>query len=459
MVQNNDFDTIVAQATPRGFGGIGIVRVSGPLVPDIAKALLKKCPAQKQAEYLNFIDQDNEVVDQGIALYFKAPHSFTGEDVLELQGHGGPMVIQRVVREVMRLGARHARAGEFSERAFLNNKIDLLQAEAILELIHATSETAAKSAIRSLQGEFSTAIQSLVDGLIQLRMQVEAEIDFPEEDIQEQTDAKMISVLNDLKLELESILRKAKTGSLLSEGAKIVILGRPNAGKSSLLNALSGVDAAIVTEIPGTTRDLLRETICLDGLLLHLVDTAGLRQSEDAVEQEGIKRAVNEMSCADHIILMVDATINQEKDLKLLFPEWMDQLPKDTPITVLYNKIDTLNIKPRVEKSELDLNLTQVWISVKTRAGLDLLSEHLKTSFQFYIGEEGVFAARSRHTNALETAVVHLDVAKQQLKVGKSLELMAEELRLSQKQLDEITGKFSSDDLLGKIFSEFCIGK
>lgn len=456
MVQNNDFDTIVAQATPPGYGGIGIVRVSGPAVPNIAKTLLKKIPVPKQAEYLGFYNPQGEILDQGIALYFKNPHSFTGEDVLELQGHGGPLVVQSLVQTAVQLGARLARPGEFSERAFLNNKIDLVQAEAILDLIHANSEQAAKSAIRSLQGEFSDAIHSLVELLIHLRMHVEAQIDFPDEEIEGHAENKMLSTIALLNEGIDKILKNAKTGALLAEGAKVVILGRPNAGKSSLLNALSGYEAAIVTDIPGTTRDLLREKICLDGLLLHLVDTAGLHSTEDIVEQKGIKRATEELIKADHLILVVDATTSKETDPKILFPEWVSIFPEKIPITVLYNKVDILKHEARLIQHE---TYTLIYVSMKTKQGLSLLTEHLKSSFKFSMGTEGTFAARTRHVKALEEAKKHLDQAQKQLENHRAYELMAEELRFCQIHLDEITGKFSSDDLLGKIFSEFCIGK
>lgn len=456
MVQNNDSETIVAQATPAGFGGIGIVRVSGPAVVTIAKALLSKIPYPKQAEYLRFCDRNGQAIDEGIALYFKAPHSFTGEDVLELQGHGGPIVMQCLMREILALGARMARPGEFSERAFLNNKLDLVQAEAILDLIHANSEQAARSAVRSLQGEFSNEIYILLEEFIQLRMHVEAQIDFPDEEITTHAHNKMQALISVLDERIAKILKKAKTGALMSEGANVLILGRPNAGKSSLLNVLSGYEAAIVTDIPGTTRDLLKEKINLDGLLLHLVDTAGLRESTDIVEQEGIKRAIGELKKADHLLLVVDALNTTETDPKVLFPEWTALMKTEIPITVLYNKIDVLNVLPKIEKKS---NYTLIYASMKTKAGIDLLRDHLKNCFQFSLGLEGTFAARTRHVKALEACKLNLMLARQHLENEGVYELMAEELRLGQKHLDDVTGKFTSDDLLGKIFSEFCIGK
>lgn len=456
MVQNDDVDTIVAQATPAGYGGIGIVRVSGPKVSHIAEAVLKKSPTPKRAEYFTFVNRQGESLDEGIALYFKAPHSFTGEDVLELQGHGGPVVIQSILREIVSLGARLARPGEFSERAFLNNKIDLLQAEAISDLIHASSEQAARSALRSLQGEFSSEIESFLEELISLRMHVEARIDFPEEEIEELANQNLLSMLNHLTDRLQEIFKKAKTGVLISEGARVVILGRPNAGKSSLLNILAGYDAAIVTDIPGTTRDLLKEKINLDGLLLHLVDTAGLRSSDDVVEQEGIRRAIAELEKADHILLVVDGTSTKETNPYHLFPEWKSYFKENIPITVVYNKIDILDLSPSLKTNA---GYTTLSLSVKTGAGMDMFLNHLKSSFQFSSQEEGTVVARTRHLEALKHVSNHLISAKKELEDKQSYELMAEELRLAQQYLGEITGKFTCDDLLGKIFSEFCIGK
>lgn len=456
MVQNEECDTIVAQATPPGYGGIGIVRVSGPKVPVIAEGILKRLPSPNRAEPKAFVNQNQEILDKGIALYFKAPYSFTGEDVLELQGHGGPVVVQSIVQEILSLGARLANPGEFSERAFLNNKIDLLQAEAISDLIHATSKQAARSAIRSLHGEFSSVIHSFLEALITLRMHVEARIDFPEEEIESLAYQKLLKMLEDLLQRLAQIFKTAKTGVLMSEGARVVILGRPNAGKSSLLNVLAGYDAAIVTDIPGTTRDVLKEKINLEGLLLHFIDTAGLRNSEDIVEQEGIRRALKELEKADHIILVVDATSTTEKDPSQLFPEWHSHFRENIPITVIYNKIDLLEQCPSIESLN---GCTLVSLSAKTKKGFDILLKHLKSSFQFLPQEEGTYIARTRHLEALKGVEQHLVAAKQELERSQLFELMAEELRLAQKYLDEITGKFTTDDLLGKIFSEFCIGK
>lgn len=471
MVQNNELDTIVAMATPPGYGGVGVVRVSGSLAASIAEKILHKCPPSHQAKVSRFLNQQNEVIDEGIALFFKGPNSFTGEDVLELQGHGGPVVIQMLIREITTLGARLARPGEFSERAFLNNKMDLVQAEAVSDLIHASSEQAAKSALKSLSGKFSSTIQNLVEELILLRMQVEASIDFPDEELELAALQKLEIMLNLLRSRLDQVFKEARVGALLSEGAKIVILGPPNAGKSSLLNALTGVEAAIVTDIPGTTRDLLKEKIKLDGLLLELVDTAGLRESFDIVEQQGIKRALEEIKKADHIVFVLDAS--QQKNLQSLtlnlnqlFPEWIDQIPKNITKTILYNKIDLLPLQEQAEsnifenlKAQENGELCFCYVSAKTGQGLDAFREHLKKVFGFNLEGEGTFTARTRHLEALKACKVALEKAGQQLIGQGALELMAEELKEAQKCLDEITGKFSSDDLLGRIFSQFCIGK
>ncbi len=455
MVQN-EVDTIVAEATPRGRGGVGVVRVSGPKTTAIAEKLLGRVPIVREAEHRLFLDKNSEGIDRGIALFFKAPHSFTGEDVLELQGHGGPVIMELLVQAAIDAGARLAEPGEFSLRAYLNNKIDLCQAEAIADLINATSKEAAKSALRSLQGVFSEAIQMFVEKLIKLRMHVEAVIDFPEEEIDFLQDERIHTTLKTLKAELEIIQQKAFQGSLMSDGARVVIIGRPNAGKSSLLNALSGIDAAIVTDIPGTTRDILREQIVIDGLLVQLVDTAGLRINADVVEKEGITRALKEVTLADHIVFVVDGTTTTETHPHLLFSEWLTSFPQNVSTTVLVNKIDKLNVEPSiVQKSDH----TVVHLSVKTGDGLALFKEHLKKSVGFMQLSEGNFIARRRHLEALSEAMQHLVEGEKQLQAFKAGELLAEELRLAQVALDRITGKFSSDDLLGKIFSEFCIGK
>jgi tRNA modification GTPase len=455
MVQN-DADTIVAEATPRGRGGVGVVRISGPKTTEIAQKILGRLLPVNEAKHLLFLDKNSEGIDRGIALLFKAPHSFTGEDVLELQGHGGPVIMDLLVQAAIDAGARNAEPGEFSLRAYLNNKIDLCQAEAIADLINASSKEAAKSALRSLQGVFSDAIQTLVEKLIKLRMHVEAAIDFPEEEIDFLKDERIRMTLAVLMTELETIQQKALQGSLMSDGARVVIIGRPNAGKSSLLNVLSGTDAAIVTDIPGTTRDVLREQIVIDGLLVQLVDTAGLRVGADLVEKEGIARALKEVSLADHVVLVVDGTTTTETHPTRLFSEWIAVFPKNIGMTVLMNKIDKRGVMSSLHEES---DYTVIHLSVKTGEGLSLFKEHLKKSVGFKSVSEGNFMARRRHLEALSEAQQHLITGEEQLREFKAGELLAEELRLAQLALDRITGKFSSDDLLGKIFSEFCIGK
>jgi tRNA modification GTPase len=455
MVQN-DADTIVAEATPKGRGGVGVVRISGSKTFDIAEKILGRVPAIREAEHLSFVDKNGEGIDRGIALLFKSPNSFTGEDVLELQGHGGPVIMDLLVQAAVDFGARLAEPGEFSLRAYLNNKIDLCQAEAIADLINSNSKEAAKSALRSLQGEFSSAIQSLVEKIIKLRMYVEAAIDFPEEEIDFLKDDRIDFSLKECMVELDVIQQKARQGSLMSEGVRVVIVGRPNAGKSSLLNALSGMDSAIVTNIPGTTRDVLREHITIDGLLVQLVDTAGLRIEADVIEKEGIARALKEAKLADHLVFVVDGTETTETDPSKLFPEWIAVFPENIVKTVLINKIDILNT---CEKLQEKRDYTVINLSVKTGVGLSLFKEYLKKMAGFRSLTEGNFMARRRHLDALSRAKQHLFTGEVQLREFKAGELLAEELRLAQLALDSITGKFSSDDLLGKIFSEFCIGK
>jgi tRNA modification GTPase len=350
MVQNEE--TIVAQATPKGRGGVGVVRVSGNLAATIAQKILKKTPAVREAQFLSFWDEA-EKIDQGIALFFKAPHSFTGEDVLELQGHGGPIIMDSLVNAALKAGARLANPGEFSLRAFTNNKMDLLQVEAMADLIDATSKTAARFAMRSLQGDFSKVIHEIVEALTRLRLFVESAIDFPDEEIDFLNNENVLEKLNDLQAKLADVQLKAQQGSLLREGIKVVIIGKPNAGKSSLLNALVGHDRAIVTDIPGTTRDVLREHISIDGLLVELIDTAGLRLQADAIEAEGIRRALKEASMADFIVFVIDKRITPDIDLNKLFPEWMVDLPTNIPMMVLMNKIDALNLSPSIKREEI----------------------------------------------------------------------------------------------------------
>ena len=450
-------DTIVAQATAPGRGGVGIVRVSGPAAEQVAGIVLGKLPRVRYAEYLPFKDEQGQVLDQGIALLFKAPNSFTGEDVLELQGHGGPVIMDMLIRRILKIdGIRPARPGEFSERAFINDKLDLAQAEAIADLIEASSEQAARSAMHSLQGQFSSKIQQLVESLIRLRIYVEAAIDFPDEEIDFLSDGKVAGDLYTIMSELDDVRGEAKQGALLREGMKVVIAGRPNAGKSSLLNALAGRESAIVTEIAGTTRDVLREHIHLDGMPLHIIDTAGLRDTQDKVEQIGIERAWAEIEQADRVLFMVDGTTTDAVDPREIWPEFVDRLPKNIGLTVIRNKADLTgeDLAPSQEQGHAVYR-----ISAKTELGLPALREHLKQCMGFQGNTEGGFMARRRHLDALERAAERLLVAKEQLEVFVAGELVAEELRLAQESLSEITGEFSSDDLLGRIFSSFCIGK
>lgn len=449
-------DTIAAVATAPGRAGVGIIRISGPDCKTVAAAILKRLPKPRYAEYLPFFAKD-QVLDQGIALYFPGPNSFTGEDVLELQGHGGPVLLDMLLRQVLQTpNVRIARPGEFSERAFLNDKLDLAQAEAIADLIDASSEQAARSAMQSLQGEFSKRIHQLVEKVIHLRMYVEAAIDFPDEEIDFLSDGKVAADLAEIIDDLAQVRKQATQGSILREGMKVVIAGRPNAGKSSLLNALAGREAAIVTEIAGTTRDVLREHIHIDGMPLHIIDTAGLRDTEDQVEQIGIARAWQEIAKADRVLFMVDSTTTAATDPHAIWPEFIDRLPPGLGITVIRNKADLTGESLQPD----ELATVPVYpLSAKTGAGIDALREHLKRCIGFDASTEGSFLARRRHLDALDRAAEHLAIGQEQLHSFIAGEILAEELRLSQQHLNEITGEFSSDDLLGRIFSSFCIGK
>ena len=442
--------TIAAIATPPGRGGIGVIRVSGNAVPSIAATLVGKELAPRKAHLVTFQGAGADPIDQGLAIYFPAPHSFTGEEVLELHAHGSPVVLDMLLRRVLELGARTARPGEFSERAFLNDKIDLAQAEAIADLIESTTESAARSAQRSLQGKFSARINGLVESLIQLRLYIEASIDFVDEDIELLTAGHIDRRLADLLQRLDTIRASARQGQLLRDGMTLVITGRPNAGKSSLLNRLTGRDSAIVTPIAGTTRDALREFIQIDGLPLHVIDTAGLREySEDMVEQEGMRRAKAEISRADHVLLMVDDTESGETDSLLA------DIPSKLPVTHIHNKID-LSRHP-VGKYTTETG-TVIYLSLKTGEGMELLLQHIKACVGYTAETEGVFMARRRHLEAIDQAMSAVQKAVENFKAGV-LELLAEELRIAQNSLSEITGEFSSDDLLGRIFADFCIGK
>jgi tRNA modification GTPase len=454
-------DTITAQATAPGRGGVGIIRVSGPKAKEVAHALVPCELTPRQAAYTSFIDSKKTVIDQGIALFFKGPNSFTGEDVLELQGHGGQVVMDMLINAVLATGcARLANPGEFSEQAFLNDKLDLAQAEAIADLIDASSQQAARSALRSLQGEFSTQIQTLSDQIIHLRMYVEAAIDFPEEEIDFLSDGKVSGDLSAIVQSLASVREQAKQGSLLREGMQVVIAGRPNAGKSSLLNALAGRESAIVTDIAGTTRDVLKEHIHIDGMPVHIIDTAGLRESPDKVEQIGIERAWQAISDADHVLFVVDSTSTSIIDPFEIWPEFMQRLPVGIPVTVVRNKADlsTLDVgQSTVATQQGDISVIN--LSAKQGDGVDTLKSHLATTMGFDTTTEGQFIARRRHIDALDQANNHVTTGEQQLHDAMAGELLAEELRLAHQALCEITGEFTSDDLLGKIFSSFCIGK
>jgi tRNA modification GTPase len=441
----NFHDTIVAAATPPGVGGVGIVRISGEKTEPIARTLLGSLPEPRCAAYRSFRNGAGEKLDAGIALYFPAPASFTGESVLELHGHGGPFVVAQLVDAVVDLGARRAEPGEFSQRAFLNDKLDLVQAEAIADLISAGTTQAARAALRSLSGTFSRAVEALAERLIRLRMHVEAAIDFPEEEIDFLSDERLLTRLEECRSAFTLLREQAKQGRVLRDGFQIVIVGKPNAGKSSLLNLLSGQDAAIVTEIAGTTRDILREQIDIDGLAVELVDTAGLRENPDRIEAEGIRRAREALKSADAVLWIQDATDAEAGDLD-------EPLPPGMPVTTVHNKIDLCRDSSVAGGAAIAL-------SAKTGEGLEALRQRISELAGYQNQGEGAFTARKRHLNALDRAAGHFDTGQTALQETKAGELLAEELRLSHQALGEITGAVSSDDLLGKIFSEFCIGK
>lgn len=449
-------DTIVALATPPGRGGVGIIRISGAKASNIGVAITGQVLNPRIATYLNFHLENDQVVDQGIALFFNNPHSFTGEDVVELQGHGGPVVLDMLIKRIIQLGARMARPGEFSERAFLNDKIDLAQAEAIADLIDASSEQAAKSALKSLQGEFSNKVHSLVEQLIHLRLYVEAAIDFPEEEIDFLSDGKVEKDLQAIVSSIAQLQQEAQQGAILRDGMNVVLAGKPNAGKSSLLNVLSGKDSAIVTDIPGTTRDILKEHIHIDGMPLHIIDTAGLRESGDHVEKIGITRAWQAIEQADRLLLVVDATDKDPQasmqDVITFLSSHIQQLP---PLTVVYNKCDLIGSTETLKQTQSKT----LFLSTKSGQGISELKQHLKDCMGYESTGDGVFMARRRHIEAIESASDHTDKAMYQLTTHNAGELVAEELRQAQNQLSEITGEFSADDLLGRIFSSFCIGK
>lgn len=443
-------DTIVAIATPPGRGGVGIIRLSGPQAYDIALHLNRSKPLEPRiARFCCFYAEDHQLIDQGLMLYFKAPHSFTGEDIVELHAHGSPVVLDMLLKQAVLCGARLARPGEFSERAFLNDKMDLTQAEAIADLIQASSDTSARMALKTLQGDFSKKINHLNKKIIYLRMYVEAAIDFPEEEIDFLNDGKVSTLLHSILEELDQIRSQANQGVLLREGLSLVIAGRPNAGKSTLINCLAGRDVAIVTEVAGTTRDVMRQHILLDDIPLHIIDTAGIRESDDVVEREGIRRAWQEIKQADCVLLVVDA--NHPEQQQELIKELKTVLTADLPIISVFNKIDLLNIEAKVK-------INTVYLSAKSGLGIEGLKQLIK-QIVGYQPNEGHFLARRRHLQALDDAKKVLSMGQIQLTEHRAGELLAEDLRLAHQFLGEITGEFTADDLLGSIFSSFCIGK
>ena len=455
---------IAAIATAPGRGAVGIVRVSGASIEAVVQALCGRSLKPREATYLPFRAVDGSTIDQGLAIYFPAPHSYTGEDVLELQAHGGTVVLQlllaRCIEAGSTIGMRVAQPGEFTERAFLNDKIDLAQAEAIADLIDASTEAAARSASRSLAGEFSGEVHALRDALIHLRMLVEATLDFPEEEIDflQQADAR--GQLERLQQTLARVMQRARQGALLREGIKVVIAGQPNAGKSSLLNALAGAELAIVTPVAGTTRDVVSQTIQIEGVPLHVIDTAGLRESEDAVEKIGIQRAWGQIEAADAVLFLHDLTRSSSPDYiagdAAVADALATRLPASVPVIEVWNKLDAAPAATAPDVAGHD----SIMLSAKTGAGLDNLRRKLLQVAGWQSAPEGVYMARERHVQALRRVDAHLTEAAALLaERAQALDLLAEELRLAQNALNEITGEFSSNDLLGVIFSSFCIGK
>ncbi|MGB5353485.1 MAG: tRNA uridine-5-carboxymethylaminomethyl(34) synthesis GTPase MnmE [Woeseia sp.] len=440
-------DTIVAAATAPGTGGVAMVRISGAAAADIGRAMLGKLPKPRVASIKTFVAKNREPIDQGLALWFPAPGSFTGEDVLELHGHGGPIVVANLIAAAVDFGARRAEPGEFSRRAFLNDKLDLAQAEAIADLIASGTNQAARAALRTLSGEFSRAVNELLEQLIRLRLHVEAAIDFPEEEIDFLSDQALLEQIDKVRAAFDSLQDRASAGRVLRDGLQVVIVGRPNAGKSSLLNVLSGQDAAIVTEVAGTTRDILRERIDIDGLLVELVDTAGLREDPDRIEAEGIRRAREALKNADAVLWIIDASADEKNAAP---PE---PLPDNVPVLHVYNKIDLQ------QRDRTAIGSNAVLLSAKTGEGIDKLRTEIKRLAGVGDIGEGSFTARQRHLDALTRARESFDSGVDALQKARAGEILAEELRLAQEALGEITGRFTSDDLLGRIFSEFCIGK
>ncbi|MES2636042.1 MAG: tRNA uridine-5-carboxymethylaminomethyl(34) synthesis GTPase MnmE [Pseudomonadota bacterium] len=442
-------DTIAAIATASGAGGIGVVRVSGSLSQYIAAQVLGVCPAQRHAAYLPFYDEHQELIDRGIAIFYQNPYSYTGEDVLELQAHGGTALMQLLLARCLQLGARQAEPGEFTKRAYLNDKIDLAQAEAVADVINASTVEAAKSAVRSLSGEFSISINQVLAKLINLRMYVEACLDFPEEEIDFITQGKVAEKLTAIGLELKSVFAKAKQGSLLREGMHIVLVGQPNVGKSSLMNQLSGEEVAIVTPIAGTTRDPIKNLIQINGLPLNIIDTAGLRDTDEEVEKIGIARTYQALENAQVALLLVDSARGIGETEKIV----LNRLPQGINKIWVHNKIDATSEAAKIVEIEKE---THIYLSAKYGQGIDLLKQHLLNIAGYQQNAEGVFMARARHLTALAQVDYHLTAAATQINAA---ELVAEELKLAQEALSSITGEFTPDDLLSEIFSRFCIGK
>ena len=449
-------DTIAAIASAPGRGAVGVIRVSGPDVPRIAESILGTLPPPRIARVAQFLAGDGVSLDRGLALYFPAPASYTGEHVLELQGHGGAFVLDSLLKRLLELGCRMARPGEFSERAFLNGKIDIAQAEAIADLIDAGTSAAARAAVRSMQGEFSAHIHALQAQITQLRTLVEAAIDFPDEELDFVPGSELGRRMADILLAFEIIVASARQGALLREGLNVVIAGKPNAGKSSLLNKLAGDEIAIVTDQPGTTRDVLRQQVHLDGLPLNLIDTAGLRKVDDVVEAEGVRRAFAELGRADRVLYMLDAAASAGESSACALAAELEELPQGVPVTLVFNKIDLSGARASVDELH---DPPQVFLSAKTGAGLDLLRAHLKNTAGYRGGDSGALSARRRHLDALARAKASVVQAADTLTKTRAFELFAEDLRRAQLSLSEITGEVSSDDLLGEIFSSFCIGK
>ncbi|MEQ1412521.1 tRNA uridine-5-carboxymethylaminomethyl(34) synthesis GTPase MnmE [Acinetobacter indicus] len=446
--------TIAAIATPPGRGGVGVIRLSGPKSYAIAEALTQKqLPKARFAGFRQFYEASGEVMDEGLVICFPNPNSFTGEDVVELQGHGGPVIQNALLARLLELGATAAKAGEFSMRAFENGKLDLVQAEAIADLIDATSQAAARSAVRSLQGAFSTKVNTVLEKLIHLRLHVEAAIDFPEEEIDFLADGKILALLDDVASSVTAVQQSARQGQLLREGLQVVIAGKPNAGKSSLLNALAGIERAIVTDIAGTTRDVLHEKITLNGLPITLTDTAGLRETGDVVEKEGIRRAIKEIEQADLLLLVYD--LSQGEDPLQLAQEYFADHLEPKRLMLIGNKADLTGAEAVIDDYQ---GFRHITVSAKQETGVQSLIDAI-TAHAGFQPEEDTFIARTRHLDAMKRTQYYLAEAREQLVDYHAGELVAESLRLAQNALGEITGDFSADDLLGKIFGSFCIGK